>query len=99
MLIARVIGTVVSTQKEPTIEGLRLLVCQPVNAAGEKAGAAVVAADAVGAGVGEMVLYATGSSARQTIATQNRPVDAVIMAIVDQWEVGGEVKYRKSEDR
>ena len=59
-----------------------MLVCQPVNAAGEKAGAIVVAADAVGAGVGEMILYATGSSARQTIATQNRPVDAVVMAIV-----------------
>jgi microcompartment protein CcmK/EutM len=45
-----------------------------------------------------MILYATGSSARQTVATQNRPVDAVIMAIVDNWEVGGEFKYRKSED-
>jgi microcompartment protein CcmK/EutM len=98
MLLARVIGTVVSTRKEPAIEGLRLMVCQPVNAEGEKAGAPVVAADAVGAGVGEMILYATGSSARQTVATQNRPVDAVIMAIVDNWEVGGEFKYRKSED-
>ena len=66
MMIAQVIGTVVSTQKEPTMDGLRLLVCQPVNAEGEKAGATVVAADAVGAGVGEMILYATGSSARQT---------------------------------
>src|SRR5882724_5811608 len=99
MLIAQVIGTVVSTQKEPAMEGLRLLVCQPVNAAGEKAGAVVVAADAVGAGVGEMILYATGSSARQTIATQNRPVDAVVMAIVDHWEVGGEIKYRKRDDK
>jgi microcompartment protein CcmK/EutM len=98
MMIARVIGTLVSTRKEPTLDGLRLLVCQPVNAIGEKAGAAVVAADAVGAGVGEMILYATGSSARQTVATQNRPVDAVVMAIVDNWEVGGEYKYRKSED-
>ena len=98
MMIARVIGTLVSTRKEPTLEGLRLLVCQPVNAAGEKAGAAVVAADAVGAGVGEMVLYAMGSSARQTVATNNKPVDAVVMAIVDNWEVGGEFKYRKSED-
>ncbi|HEY4232685.1 MAG TPA: EutN/CcmL family microcompartment protein [Lacipirellulaceae bacterium] len=98
MMIARVIGTLVSSQKEATLEGLRLLVCHPVNAAGEKTGSALVAADAVGAGVGEMILYATGSSARQTIATQNRPVDAVVMAIVDQWEVGGEVKYRKSED-
>lgn len=99
MLIARVIGTVVSTQKEPTLDGLRLLVCQPVNAEGEKAGASIVAADAVGAGVGEMILFATGSSARQTIATQNRPVDAVVMAIVDQWEIAGETKYRKSEDK
>ncbi len=98
MMIARVIGTLVSTRKEPTMDGLRLLVCQPVNAAGEKAGAPLVAADAVGAGVGEMILYATGSSARQTVATQNRPVDAVVMAIVDNWEVGGEYKYRKSED-
>jgi microcompartment protein CcmK/EutM len=99
MMIARVIGTVVSTQKESTLNGLRLLVCQPVNADGDKAGAALVAADAVGAGVGEMILYATGSSARQTIATQNRPVDAVVMAIVDHWEVAGELKYRKSDDK
>ena len=99
MMIARVIGTVVSTRKEPTMDGLRLLVCQPVNAEGEKAGAPVVAADAVGAGVGETILYATGSSARQTVATQNRPVDAVVMAIVDNWEVAGEYKYRKSDDK
>ena len=99
MMIARVIGTVVATQKESTLNGLRLLVCQPVNAEGEKAGAALVAADAVGAGAGEIVLYATGSSARQTIVTQNRPVDAVVMAIVDNWEVGGEIKYRKSDDK
>jgi microcompartment protein CcmK/EutM len=88
----------VSTRKEPTMDGLRLLVCQPVNAEGEKAGSPVVAADAVGAGVGETILYATGSSARQTVATQNRPVDAVVMAIVDNWEVGGEYKYRKRDD-
>ena len=48
---------------------------------------------------GEVILYATGSSARQTVATQNRPVDAVVMAIVDNWEVGGEYKYRKSDDK
>ena len=99
MMIARVIGTVVSTRKEPTMEGLRLLVCQPVNSEGEKAGSPVVAADAVGAGVGEMILYATGSSARQTVATQNRPIDAVVMAIVDNWEVGGDFKYRKRDDK
>jgi microcompartment protein CcmK/EutM len=55
----------------------------------------VVAADAVGAGLGEVVMVATGSSARQTRQTDNRPADAVIMAIVDTWEVDGEEKYRK----
>ena len=55
----------------------------------------MVAADAVGAGVGEVVLYATGSSARQTETTRDRPCDAVIMAIVDTWEIGGTEVYRK----
>ncbi len=54
--------------------------------------------DAVGAGVGEIVLYVAGSSARQTQVTQNRPVDATIMAIVDQIAVGGEVRYSKDRD-
>jgi len=53
--------------------------------------------DAVGAGVGEMVLFASGSSARQTAATDNKPVDAVVMAIVDSWEIEGDEKYRKGE--
>ena len=58
-------------------------------------GGTVVAADAVGAGVGEVVLYASGSSARQTETTNNRPVDATIMAIVDAVELGGEQQYTK----
>ena len=58
-------------------------------------GGYVIAADAVGAGVGEIVMFATGSSARQTEATRDRPCDAVVMAIVDTWEVGGEVKFTK----
>ena len=58
-------------------------------------GGFVVAVDAVGAGPGEMVLYASGSSARQTRLTDRRPTDAVIMAIVDTWEVEGDEKYRK----
>ena len=64
-------------------------------ATGEVKAGGVIAVDAVGAGVGEVVLYASGSSARQTTITQNRPVDATIMAIVDTFEVGGEVRYRK----
>ena len=58
----------------------------------------VVAADAVGAGVGEAVLYVAGSSARQTRVTENRPVDHTIMAIVDTFEVDGEVRYDKRQD-
>jgi microcompartment protein CcmK/EutM len=54
-----------------------------------------VAADAIGAGIGEVVLYASGSSARQTQVTRDRPVDATIMAIVDEIEVSGKLKYVK----
>jgi ethanolamine utilization protein EutN/carbon dioxide concentrating mechanism protein CcmL len=95
MTLARVLGTVVSTRKEETMEGLKFLILQQVNLAGEDKGGFVVAADAVGAGVGEIVLYATGSSARQTIATDKRPCDAVVMAIVDNWEVHGDIRYKK----
>ena len=58
----------------------------------------MVAVDAVGAGVGEYVLYASGSSARQTRVTDGRPVDAVVMAIVDSWEIEGEERYHKGRD-
>ena len=98
MLLAKVVGTVVSTRKEASLEGLRFMVCKPVSVDGAESSSYVVAADAVGAGVGEMVLYATGSSARQTVMTNNRPCDAVIMAIVDNWEVGGETKYNKGAE-
>lgn len=98
MMLARVIGTVVSTQKDPSLEGLRFMLCKPINPDGEACGAPVVAVDTVGAGVDEVVLYATGSSARQTVQTNNRPCDAVIMAIVDTWEVGGDTKYQKGKD-
>jgi microcompartment protein CcmK/EutM len=93
--LAHVIGTVVSTRKEETIDGLRLMLLQPTDGAGKSAGSPVVAADAVGAGVGETVLFASGSSARQTVVTNNRPVDAVIMAIVDSVEQDGDIVYAK----
>ena len=89
------VGTVVATRKEQTLEGLKLLLVRHVDAEGQETGGFVVAADAVGAGPGEVVLVASGSSARQTQVTNNRPVDAVIMAIVDTWEIGGDTKYKK----
>jgi len=95
MLLGRVTGTVVASRKEPLIEGWKLLLVRQLDADNREAGGYVVAADAVGAGVGEVVLYATGSSARQTEMTRDRPCDAVIMAIVDIWEVGGREIYHK----
>ena len=77
------------------MEGLKFLVVRSLGADGKETGDYVVAADGVGAGPEEVVLYATGSSARQTEATDNRPCDAIIMAIVDSWELEGEEIYHK----
>ncbi len=95
MQFGRVIGSVVSTQKDPKIMNFKLLVVRTLNPANEDTGSYVVAVDAVGAGVGEVVLYATGSSARQTVQTDAKPIDAVIMAIIDSWDIQGEVVFRK----
>ena len=95
MNIGKVVGTLVSTHKESSLEGLRLMVVNIVDTEGKETGASVIAADAVGSGPGEMVLLAAGSSARQTTVTEHRPVDAVIMAIVDSWDVGDKIKYKK----
>src|SRR5437868_6549967 len=83
MNLGKVVGTVVATRKESTMDGLKFMLVKHVDPEGKETGGHVVAADAVGCGPGELVLIATGSSARQTVATNNRPCDAVIMAIVD----------------
>ena len=95
MLLGRIAGTVVASRKEPLMEGWRLLVVQQLGVDNKPTGGYVVGVDTVGAGVGEVVLYASGSSARQTEVTRDRPCDAVIMAIVDTWELGGSEVYRK----
>jgi microcompartment protein CcmK/EutM len=95
MLLAMVVGTVVATRKEPSLDGLKLLLVRPVNDEGQETGSHLVAADAVGAGPDELVLIASGSSARQTQATDKRPVDAVVMAIIDSWSIDGVSKYTK----
>lgn len=97
MKLAKVIGTVVSTRKEETIRSLKLLLLKDLDEQAQPKQTLVVAADAVGAGMGEVVLYASGSAARQTVQTHQRPVDAVIMAIVDILEVQGTIRYRKDE--
>ena len=95
MLIGQVAGTVVSTRKDEKLEGLKFQVVKVVDLDGKPTGAYVVAIDSVGAGPGEVVLYATGSSARQTNQTKDKPVDAVIMAIVDSIEINGTTRYLK----
>jgi len=96
MVLGLVVGTVVSTRKEQELTSLKFLLVKPCDAGGKPGSAQpVVAVDAVGAGVGEVVLYASGSSARQTAVTKDRPVDATIMAIVDAVEQDGELRYQK----
>ena len=95
MLIGRVIGSVVATQKDEKIEGTKLLVLQIHDHENQPKDQYVVAADSVQAGPGDMVLYAAGSSARQTTLTDGRPIDAVVMAIVDSWDQGGSNVYEK----
>ncbi len=96
MIIARVVGTVVASQKEPRLEGMKLLLLQPADTAGAVTkGGPVVAVDGVGAGLHDLVLFASGSSARQTEITKDKPVDAVVMAIVDLIEHTGQPGYRK----
>jgi microcompartment protein CcmK/EutM len=95
MLIAKVIGTTVSTIKEPTLEGMKLLILRQTDVDGKPVGKPYVAVDTLDAGIGELVLTAHGSSGRQTDLTKNRPVDAVIMAVIDHLSVLGEVTYQK----
>ena len=96
MLIARVIGTTVSTVKDEKLTGRKLLIVRQTDEHGEPFGKPYVAVDTVDAGVGDLVLTAAGSSARQTSITKDTPVDAVIMAMIDSLEVDGKTAFRKS---
>lgn len=96
MRIARVVGSAVSTVKDASLVGHKLLLVQETDERNEVTGPVFVAVDAVGAGTGELVLVAEGSAARQTSTTSGQPVDAVIMGVLDSLEVGGTVTFRKS---
>lgn len=87
MFLGRVIGTVWATRKDENLVGTKLLIVRHINLDYSDTPQFVVAVDSVGAGVGEVVLCATGSSARQTYLTKNKPIDAVIMAIVDKLDI------------
>ncbi len=87
MLLGKVIGTVWATRKDPGLVGMKFLIVREVDLDGAPQSAFVVAADAVGAGEGETVLVAQGSSGRQTELTKGKAIDAVVMAIVDRLDV------------
>jgi ethanolamine utilization protein EutN len=92
MFLAKVIGNVVATQKDPKLQGSKLLLVQPYvtrDGALVASGSSIVAVDTLGAGNGECVLFTQGSSARLTPSTREAPIDAVIVGIVDTVEVEG----------
>ncbi len=96
MILAQVLGTVVATRKDAGLDSQKLLLTREVDGQFQPAGNYVVAADAVGAGTGELVLIAQGSSARMTEVSREKPVDAVICGIVDTVEIDGRDAYLKS---
>jgi len=96
MILARITGTIVSSQKAAKMEGIKLLLLEkidPISMIGKND--YVVAMDAVGAGIGEIVFYVSGSSARLADATKNLPTDATVVAIVDVIEQNGNITYQK----
>ncbi len=87
MILGKIIGTVWATRKDDSLTGSKLLIVKQLDLKLQEKEGFVVAVDSVGAGDGEIVLVATGSSARQTTITKNKPVDAVVMAIVDKLDI------------
>jgi len=96
MLICRVVGNVVSTIKDDKLTGKKILIVREATTENELVGKPLAAIDTVDAGVGDLVLIAQGSSARQTTLTKETPTDAVIMAIIDELAVDGKITFKKS---
>ncbi len=96
MLLGKVIGTVWSTRKDENLVGSKFMIVRELDLEYQPLDNFVVAVDSVGAGVGEIVLAAQGSSARQTAITKNKPVDAVIMAIVDKLDISVKEKLEEA---
>ncbi len=95
MILARVAGAVVSTVRADRIQGSSYYIVEPAGSAGDPVGSGIVALDLVGAAPDELVIVSQGSSARQTDSTKDKPIDAVIVGIVDIVEEDGKVVFRK----
>ncbi len=90
MVLGKVVGTVWATRKDEKLVGMKLLIVRHVHMDFTLKSSYVVAVDSVGAGIGEIVLVTSGSSARQSALTQGKPVDAVISAIIDKLDLSGD---------
>ena len=97
MQIAKVRGTVVSTQKDPSLTGVKFLLLQLIDEEGQPLPDYEVAADNVGAGVNEWVLFSRGSAARQSASNQTRPIDALVVGIIDTVSVDNQRLYSKRD--
>lgn len=96
MQIAKVVGTVVSTNKSEKLSGLKLLLVQPLDIKTMKEkGGVLIAIDAVGAGSNEVVMLVSGSSSRQTVVTDSKPTDLTIVAIIDHIDLGDKRIFEK----
>lgn len=91
MMMAKVIGNVWATRKEDNLNGLKLLIVQPINSANEPIRHELVVADRIGAGIGDDVLVTSGGAARYILSTTALPIDAVVIGIIDSTEVRGDV--------
>ena len=95
MKIVKVVGVAVATEKEPRLEGSKLLLVRETDPSGKEVGKPYIAEDVVGAGPGELVLLVEGSTARVASGDINKPVDAVIVGILDSLSVDDKITYQK----
>ena len=90
MIVAKVVGNIWATRKEDSLQGMKLMVVQAIDAVTNETKNSFVAVDQVGAGIGEMVIVSTGSAARLAKLGSNSPIDAIIVGIVDEMDVPGD---------
>lgn len=89
MIVAKVVGNIWATRKEESLQGMKLMIVQAVDAITDEPRTSFVAVDQVGAGIGEIVIVSTGSSARLAKLGRHSPIDAIIVGIVDEMDVPG----------
>jgi len=95
MKIGKVVGTAVSTEKEPRLDDSKLLLVKDADASGKESGDPYIAQDVIGAGPGEVVMVVKGSTARIAAGDANKPVDVVIVGILDSLSVDDKQTYKK----